>query len=142
MYIHIHNTHPDTRTTTLRFISKDRFDRVLRYWARGPLGCESALTEEPWVEVNWMIDGHNTRRKKEFRCGSRITPDESMVTWTGNAGPGGIPHLSFIRRKLAEWKPGGGPTQHRGEQRSGGGERVVADFCFCGARGALGWEWR
>lgn len=97
--IYICTTHPDTRTQTLRFISKDRFDRVLRYWARGPLGCETALTEEPWVEVNWMIDGHNARRKKEFRCGSRITPDESMVTWTGNAGPGGIPHLSFIRRK-------------------------------------------
>ena len=35
------------------------------------------------------------------------------------------------------WKPGGGPTQFRGDQRSGGGERVVAAFCFCGARGRV-----
>jgi len=35
------------------------------------------------------------------------------------------------------WKPGGGPTQLRGDQRSGGGERVVAAFCFCGARGRI-----
>jgi hypothetical protein len=38
------------------------------------------------------------------------------------------------------WKPGGGPTQFRGGQRSGDGERVVAAFCFCfcGARGRVG----
>ena len=37
-----------------------------------------------------------------------------------------------------DWKPGGGPTQFRGDQRSGGGgERVVAAFCFCGARGRV-----
>jgi hypothetical protein len=35
-------------------------------------------------------------------------------------------------------KPGGGPTHFRGDQRSGGGERAVAAFCFCGARGRVG----
>ena len=39
------------------------------------------------------------------------------------------------------WKPGGGPTQCRGDQRSGGGERVVTGFRFCGARGRVGVEW-
>ena len=82
-----------------RYISKDRFDRVLRYWSRGPIGCEDTLSDNPWAEVNWVIDGHNEKRRKEFRAGSRLTPDESMVTWTGSAGPGGIPHLSFIKRK-------------------------------------------
>jgi hypothetical protein len=49
--------------------------------------------------VDYFIDGHNAARKRELRPGSRLTPDESMVSWTGNSGPGGIPHLSFIRRK-------------------------------------------
>jgi hypothetical protein len=35
-------------------------------------------------------------------------------------------------------KPGGGATQFRGDQRSGGGERAVAAFCFCGARWRVG----
>lgn len=82
-----------------RYISRDRFDRVLRYWARGPLGCEDALTEAPWSEVDWIIDGHNAARRKQFRPGSRLTPDESMVSWTGNSGPNGMPHLSYIKRK-------------------------------------------
>jgi hypothetical protein len=46
-----------------------------------------------------VIDGHNEKRRKEFRAGSRLAPDESMVTWTGAAGPGGMPRLSFIKRK-------------------------------------------
>ena len=82
-----------------RHVSKGLFDRVLQRWARGPIGCEDTLSESPWAEVNWVIDGHNEKRRKEFRAGSRLTPDESMVTWTGAAGPGGMPHLSFIKRK-------------------------------------------
>jgi hypothetical protein len=42
------------------------------------------------------------------------------------------------RVPLWDWKPGGGPTQCRGHQRSGGSERVVAGFRFCGARGRVG----
>jgi hypothetical protein len=34
-----------------RFISKDRFTRVLRYWARGELGIELDLGNDPWGEV-------------------------------------------------------------------------------------------
>ena len=96
MYVSPLSSLPSNR---FRYISKDRFDRVLRYWARGPVGCEDTLSENPWAEVNWVIDGHNEKRRKEFRAGSRLTPDESMVTWTGAAGPGGMPHLSFIKRK-------------------------------------------
>ena len=80
-------------------LAKDRFDRVLRYWARGPMGVEDTLTHEPWAEVNWMINGFNEVRRREMRTGSRITPVESMVTWTGACGAGGIPHLSYIKRK-------------------------------------------
>ena len=82
-----------------RIISKDRFDRVLRYWARGAVGVEAELTEQPWGEVMWFIDGFNETRNREFRAGSRLTPDESMIGWQGQSGAGGIPHLSFVKRK-------------------------------------------
>jgi hypothetical protein len=82
-----------------KFLSKDRFERILRYWARGPLGIDEKLEEEPWSEVEWWLKGHNDKRKRWLRAGSRVTPDEMMMAWTGYSGPGGIPHLSFVKRK-------------------------------------------
>jgi hypothetical protein len=51
---------------------------------------------------------------------------------------GGVCRCWWRASLLVTWKPGGGPTQCRGDQRSGGGERVVAGFRFCGARGRVG----
>ena len=82
-----------------KIMSKDRFERILRYWARGPLGVEDKLGEEPWAEVEWWVDGHNRVRTRWLRAGSLLTPDEIMMAWTGHSGPGGIPHLSFVKRK-------------------------------------------
>jgi hypothetical protein len=47
-----------------KILSKDRFERILRYWARGSLGVEDKLGEEPWGEVEWWIDGHNKVRTR------------------------------------------------------------------------------
>ena len=82
-----------------RWISKDRFTRILRYWARGEIGIEDTLTDDPWGEVRIWVNGHNSARREEIRCGSALTPDESMIAWTGISGPGGVPHLSFLIRK-------------------------------------------
>ena len=82
-----------------RFISKDRFTRVLRYWARGDLGVERELGNDPWGEVRPWFDGHNARRKNELSPGTRLVADESMLPWHGNAGSGGVAHLSFVKRK-------------------------------------------
>jgi hypothetical protein len=65
----------------------------------GPEGTEEKLDDDPWAEVRWMVDGFNTRRGEEFRLGWGLVVDESMISWTGNSGPGGIPHLSYIKRK-------------------------------------------
>ena len=46
-----------------------------------------------------MLDGFNQVRKKEVRCSGKLNPDESMFAWKGKSGVGGIPHLSFIKRK-------------------------------------------
>jgi hypothetical protein len=45
-----------------RIMSKDRFSRVLRYWARGPEGVEYQLGIKPWGEVDWWLDGFNKSR--------------------------------------------------------------------------------
>jgi hypothetical protein len=45
-----------------RFMSKDRFARVLRYWARGPEDAENFLGVKPWGEVDWFLDGFNESR--------------------------------------------------------------------------------
>jgi hypothetical protein len=50
-------------------------------------------------EVDVWIRGFNKNRKREIILGTDVTPDEMMFKWTGNEGPGGIPHKSFIERK-------------------------------------------
>ena len=82
-----------------KYISRDRFDRVRRYLSRGPEGAKENLTEDPWAQVRWLIDGFNDCRRREVRCGASINPDESMWAWTGKSGVGGLPHLSFVKRK-------------------------------------------
>ena len=46
--------------------SKDRFSRVLRYLARGPMGREDDLTDDPWAEVMRLVDEFNAQRRAEF----------------------------------------------------------------------------
>ena len=82
-----------------RVLTKDRFERVGRYLSRGPLGCEEDLGNDPWIEVRWILTKFNDKRRKQFRPGWALVPDETMIPWKGNAGPGGIPHISFIKRK-------------------------------------------
>ena len=60
-------------------ISKDKFSRVLRYLARGPVGCEDELTDDPWSEVRWLVDEFNAQRRVEFKCGWGVVPDGSVV---------------------------------------------------------------
>jgi len=82
-----------------KVLSRDRFSRVQRYLARGPLGAEEDLTDDPWSEVRWICDEFNCQRRIEFRMGWAVVPDESMIEWQGKSGPGGIPHLSHVPRK-------------------------------------------
>ena len=83
-----------------RVLSYDRFQRTLRYLARGPDGTEALKESDPWAEIRWMVDGFNTTRRNAFRCGWIVTPDESMIQWTGASGPPiGMPHMSFVPRK-------------------------------------------
>jgi hypothetical protein len=83
-----------------RVLSSDRFQRVLRYLARGPTGTETVKQTDPWAEVRWLVDGFNSVRKQQFKCGWIVTPDESMIQWTGASGPpNGMPHMSYVPRK-------------------------------------------
>ena len=82
-----------------KVLSKDRFERVQRYLARGPLGAEDDLTDDPWSEVRWICDEFNCQRRLEFRMGWAVVVDESMIQWQGKSGPGGMPHLSYVKRK-------------------------------------------
>ena len=83
-----------------RVLSYDRFQRILRYLARGPAETEVLKETDPWAEIRWMVDGFNTTRKNAFKCGWIVTPDESMIQWTGASGPPiGMPHMSFVPRK-------------------------------------------
>ena len=82
-----------------RHLNADRFDRILRYFARGPEGCDENAAEDPWFQVRWMVNGYNACRKRVFIWGWCCIVDESMVSWTGKSGVGGLPHLSFIPRK-------------------------------------------
>ena len=45
------------------------------------------------------VKGFNEARLREIVAGSCVTPDEMMLEWKGKAGFGGLPHLSFIKRK-------------------------------------------
>ena len=86
-----------------RLISKDRFERGLRYWARGPEGVEHSLGVEPWGEVNWFLDGFDKTRREKFRPGSRLTPGECMIAWTGQSGPGGFHIYLLLKGNLNPW---------------------------------------
>ena len=82
-----------------RFLSKDRFQRILRYWARGLSEEREVLRLNPWATIDPWVDGFNEARFREILPGSLLTPDEMMMEWTGKSGFGGLPHLSYIKRK-------------------------------------------
>jgi hypothetical protein len=81
------------------YLSRERFKRILRYWARGPRGTSEKLKENPWEEVDYWVRAFNKCRKEELEVGTNVTPDEMMFAWRGKKGNGGIPHLSFLKRK-------------------------------------------
>jgi hypothetical protein len=81
------------------YLSRDRFKRILRYWARGPRGTSEKLKNNPWEEVDYWVRAFNKSRKDELEVGTNVTPDEMMFAWRGKKGNGGIPHLSFLQRK-------------------------------------------
>ena len=81
------------------YLSRDRFKRILRYWARGPRGTSEKLKDNPWEEVDYWVRAFNKSRKDELEVGTNVTPDEMMFAWRGKKGNGGIPHLSFLIRK-------------------------------------------
>jgi hypothetical protein len=37
------------------YLSRDRFRKILRYWARGPEGTEEKLKDNPWEEVDYWV---------------------------------------------------------------------------------------
>jgi hypothetical protein len=82
-----------------QYLSHDRYQRIARYLARGPQGVENLLPNDPWAQFRWLVDGFNNVRQRELQCSGRLNPDESMFAWKGKSGVGGIPHLSFIKRK-------------------------------------------
>jgi hypothetical protein len=41
------------------FLSRDRFKKILRYWARGPEGTSEKLTDNPWEEVDYWVRAFN-----------------------------------------------------------------------------------
>jgi hypothetical protein len=82
-----------------QYLSHDRYQRIARYLARGPQGVEDLLPNDPWAQFRWLVDGFNNVRQRELQCSGRLNPDESMFAWKGKSGVGGIPHLSFIKRK-------------------------------------------
>jgi hypothetical protein len=82
-----------------RFLSKDRFQRILRYWARGLAEEREMLRQNPWATIDPWVEGFNEARLREIIPGSLLTPDEMMMEWTGKSGFGGLPHLSYIKRK-------------------------------------------
>jgi hypothetical protein len=81
------------------YLSRDRFRRILRYWARGPEGTKEKLTNNPWEEVDYWVRAFNKNRREEIEVGTNVTPDEMMFAWRGKKGNGGIPHLSVLKRK-------------------------------------------
>jgi hypothetical protein len=45
------------------------------------------------------VKSFNEARMREIKPGSCLTPDEMMFEWKGKSGFGGLPHLSYIKRK-------------------------------------------
>jgi hypothetical protein len=81
------------------YLSRDRFGKILRYWAFGVTGDVNLLREKTWEEFGIWVRAFNKNRKEELTFGTDLTPDEMMFAWRGKQGNGGIPHLSFIQRK-------------------------------------------
>ena len=81
------------------YLSRDRFKKILRYWARGPEGTSEKLRNNPWEEVDYWVRAFNKIRREEIEVGTNVTPDEMMFAWRGKKGNGGIPHLSLLIRK-------------------------------------------
>ena len=81
------------------YLSRYRFQKILRYWARGPEGTEEKLKDNPWEEVDYWVRAFNKNRREEIEVGTNVTPDEMMFAWRGKKGNGAIPHLSFLIRK-------------------------------------------
>jgi hypothetical protein len=82
-----------------RVLSRDRFKKLVRYWSRGLQSERDNLKTRPWAQVDRWVKGFNTSRLREICPGSSLTPDEMMLEWKGKSGNGGLPHLSFIKRK-------------------------------------------
>jgi hypothetical protein len=81
------------------YLSHDRFERLLRYWAFGLEKCWGELLEKPWTEVQYWVQGFNKARRDELEVGTDLTPDEMMFAWRGKKGNESIPHLSLVERK-------------------------------------------
>jgi hypothetical protein len=82
-----------------RVLSRDRFKRILRYWAHGTRDDKDKLRARPWAQVDKWVRGFNNARLREICPGSSLTPDEMMLEWKGKSGHGGLPHLSFIIKR-------------------------------------------
>jgi hypothetical protein len=82
-----------------RVLSRDRFKKIVRYWSRGLQSERDNLKNRPWAQVDRWVKGFNASRLREICPGSSLTPDEMMLEWKGKSGNGGLPHLSFIKRK-------------------------------------------
>jgi hypothetical protein len=80
-------------------LSHDRFQRILRYWGRGLPQERGQLRLNPWAQIDPRVKGFNAARLREIKVGSCITSDEMMFEWRGKSGYGGLPHMSYIKRK-------------------------------------------
>jgi hypothetical protein len=47
-----------------RQLSKDRFQRILRYWARGLREERDKLTKTPWAQIDPWVEGYNEARRR------------------------------------------------------------------------------
>ncbi len=69
---------------------------ILGTWA---VGRTRGAQTESVDNYRPVVDGFNEARFREILPGSLLTPDETMIEWRGKSGFGGLPHLSYIKRK-------------------------------------------
>ncbi len=81
------------------YLSRDRFKRILRYWARGPRGTSEKLKENPWEEVDYWVRAFNKNRKEVLEVGTNVTPDEMMLHGGAKKGMGEYRICLFLKRK-------------------------------------------
>jgi hypothetical protein len=60
---------------------------------------DDEVNADAWAQFRWLLYGFNQVRKKEMHCSGKLNPDESMFAWKSKSSVGGVPHLSFIKRK-------------------------------------------